>query len=132
VKLLAIAVSIAFCARANSPFDASLQPYVRTGNLAGDVLVEKSGKIVFEKAYGFADREHRVRNTPLTQFHVASVSMQFTAAAVLRLVDMGSLRLDQRVADFVPEVDGANKISIRDLLHCRASSALLPGNEIPA
>ena len=69
--------------------DAYIQPYVRSANFAGQVLVEKNGTVLFEKAYGFADREHHVANTPATQFHIASMSMQFTAAAVLRLVDSG-------------------------------------------
>jgi CubicO group peptidase (beta-lactamase class C family) len=93
-----------------------IQPYVRSSNFAGQVLVEKNGRVVFEKAYGFADREHHIANTKATQFHIASMSMQFTAVAILRLVDSGSIKLDQHVADFVPGIEGADKITIRDLL----------------
>jgi len=82
--------------------DAYLQPYVQSGNFSGAVLAKENGKIVFEKAYGFADRERKVPNTLETRFHVASVSMQFTAAAVLRLVDEGKLSLDAHVGEFVP------------------------------
>jgi CubicO group peptidase (beta-lactamase class C family) len=96
--------------------DAYLQPYIQTRNFSGVVLVEKNGNVVFEKAYGFADQQRHTPNTPSTQFHIASLSMQFTAAAVLRLVDTGSLSLDQRVGVFAPGIEGANKISIRDLL----------------
>ena len=96
--------------------DAYIQPYVRSANFAGQVLVEKNGKIIFHKAYGFADREHHVANTIATQFHIASVSMQFTAAAILRLVDTGSIRLDEHIGDFIPGIEGADKITIRDLL----------------
>lgn len=69
--------------------DAYLTAYVQSGNFSGAVLVKQRKKIIFQKAYGFADREHEVQNTPATRFHIASVSMQFTAAAVLRLVDEG-------------------------------------------
>jgi len=96
--------------------DAYIQPYVRSANFAGQVLVEKNSKIIFEKAYGFADREHHVANTNATQFHIASMSMQFTAAAILRLVDTGSIRLDEHIGDFIPDIEGADKITIRDLL----------------
>jgi CubicO group peptidase (beta-lactamase class C family) len=124
IRPLASAIVIAFCAsvsvaQSNSAaeaIDAYLQPYSQSGNFAGDVLVERTGKIIFEKAYGFADREHRIPNTAATRFHIASVSMQFTAAAVLRLVDTGSLRLDEQVGDFVPGIEGADKITIRHLL----------------
>lgn len=39
--------------------EAYIQPYVRSANFAGQVLVAKNGRVIFEKAYGFADREHR-------------------------------------------------------------------------
>src|SRR5258707_168354 len=77
--------------------DSYLTPYVRSGNFSGDVLVKQNGRAIFEKAYGFADREHWVVNTSATRFHIASISMQFTSAAVLRLVDQGAISLDTRV-----------------------------------
>src|SRR5579872_6379583 len=113
------AVAVCACAalaQNSAAIDAYLQPYIRSGNLAGTVLVAKNGKTVFERAYGFADREHRVPNTPVTRFHVASVSMQFTAVAILRLVDTGEIRLDDRVGEFAPGSPGGDRISIRDLL----------------
>src|ERR1700722_3989317 len=140
MRVLGIAIVIASCAHEArgqgnlmpAAIDRYLQPYVRDGNLAGDVLVAKQGKVVFEKAYGFADRERRVRNTVRTRFHIASVSMQFTAAAILRLVDAGSLNLKEHVTDFVPGLEGANAISIRDLLMERSGLPdinALPGYE---
>ncbi|HXW89586.1 MAG TPA: serine hydrolase domain-containing protein [Terriglobales bacterium] len=95
---------------------AYLEPYVDSGNFAGDILVERNGRIVFERSYGFADRERRIHNTPATRFHIASMSMQFTAGAVLRLVDAGSIRLDELVGTIVPGISGADRITIRDLL----------------
>ena len=109
--------------------DAYLQPYVQSGNFSGAVLAKENGKIVFEKAYGFADRERKVPNTLETRFHVASVSMQFTAAAVLRLVDEGKLSLDAHVGEFVPGIPGAEKITVRDLLTER--SGLPDINSLP-
>ncbi len=123
MKSLAIVVGIALCIGIpawSDPYaaaiDTYLQPYVRSGNMAGAVLVEKKGKIVFEKAYGFADREHRIPNKSTTRFHIASLSMPFTAAAVLKLVDAGSIHLDDHVDGFVPGIEGAEKITLRDLL----------------
>lgn len=109
--------------------DAYLQPYVQSGNFSGAVLANENGKIVFEKAYGFADRERRAPNTMQTRFHVASVSMQFTAAAILRLVDEGKLSLDTHVGEFIPGSKGAEKITVRDLLTER--SGLPDINNLP-
>jgi CubicO group peptidase (beta-lactamase class C family) len=137
IRPLAIVILIAFCASASSAqsnsiaavIDRYLQPYTQSGNFAGDVLVAKNGKVIFEEAYGFADLEHRTRNTAATRFHIASMSMQFTAAAVLRLVDAGSLSLDEHVGNFVPGIAGAEKITIRDLLTER--SGLPDINSLP-
>jgi CubicO group peptidase (beta-lactamase class C family) len=109
--------------------DSYLNPYVQSGNFAGDVLIEKNGTIVYEKAYGFSDREKALRNTSTTRFHIASVSMQFTAAAVLLLVDKGSISLSTHVSDLVTGVSGGDKITIRDLLMER--SGLPDINDLP-
>jgi len=109
--------------------DSYLKPYVETRNFSGHVLIEKNGKIVFEKGYGFADRERKIPITGATRFHIASVSMQFTAAAVLRLIDQGSISMDTHVADVVPGVAGGEKITVRDLLVER--SGLADINDLP-
>jgi CubicO group peptidase (beta-lactamase class C family) len=109
--------------------ESYLSPYVQSNNFSGDVLIEQNGKIVFEKNYGFASREKQIRNTDKTQFHIASMSMQFTAAAVLRLVDTGSLSFDEHVGEVIGDVSGGDKITIRDLLTER--SGLTDINSLP-
>lgn len=122
LELVAIIIAVVFGSatvagnNSTAAIDGYLQPYVQTENFSGVVLVEKSGRVIFEKAYGFADPEKRLRNTPETRFHIASMSMQFTAAAILRLVDQGSITLDEHASDFVQGVEGADKITVRDLL----------------
>jgi CubicO group peptidase (beta-lactamase class C family) len=124
IRRLATVIAMALCAgrsiaQSNSTpaaMDAYLQAYARSGNFAGYVLVEKSGRVIFEKAYGLANRERRIPNAAATRFHIASMSMQFTAAAVLRLVDTGSIALNDHAGDFVRGIEGADKITIRDLL----------------
>ena len=96
--------------------DTCLQPYVQSQNFSGNALVERRGKIIFEKSYGFADREHSIRNSAATRFHIASMSMQFTAAAVMRLLETGKIKLNDHVADFVSGIPGGDKVTIRDLL----------------
>jgi CubicO group peptidase (beta-lactamase class C family) len=108
------------CAPAHDALSASvdryLAPYVATNNFSGVVLIAKEGKVIHGKAYGFADLRAARSNTLNTQFHLASLSMQFTAAAVMRLVEAGKLKLDAPVAQFVPGVPNGEKITIRNLL----------------
>jgi CubicO group peptidase (beta-lactamase class C family) len=81
------------------------------------VGVAVGGKPLLLKAYGMADLEHDVRNTPDTIFEAGSVSKQFVAAAVITLAERGRLSLDDDVRKWFPEVhDYGTPITIRHLL----------------
>ena len=109
--------------------DRYVEPYAASNNFSGVVLIARHGKAVYEQAYGFANRDVEQRNIPQTQFHLASMSMQFTAAAVMRLVDQGKLKLDQTVSKFVPGLPNGDKITIRELLE--QTSGLPDVNGLP-
>ncbi|HEY3380418.1 MAG TPA: serine hydrolase domain-containing protein [Vicinamibacterales bacterium] len=81
------------------------------------VAVSVDDKTVLERAYGMADLEHGVINTPETIFEAGSVSKQFTAAAVLLLTRDGKLALDDAVRKYVPELpDYGSPLTIRMML----------------
>jgi CubicO group peptidase (beta-lactamase class C family) len=113
-----------------SAVDSYINPYVDTNNFSGIVLIKKDYQIIFEKSYGFADREGNAKNSANTRFHIASISMQYTAVAILRLIDQGSLSFDTRVDSVVSGVEGGDKITIRDLLLQR--SGLPDINDLPS
>ena len=82
------------------------------------VGVAVDGKPTLAKAYGMADLEHDVRNTPDTIFEAGSVSKQFTAAAVLLLAREGKLSLDDPVKNYIPELpDYGTPLLIRHMLN---------------
>lgn len=82
------------------------------------VAVVRDGEVVYKKGFGSANLEHRVAISPTTAFNVGSVSKQFTAFAILLLVEEGKLSLDDPVRKHVPEVpDFGKPITIRHLLH---------------
>jgi CubicO group peptidase (beta-lactamase class C family) len=82
------------------------------------VGVSKDGRDVLARAYGSADLEHGIANTPETVFEAGSVSKQFTAAAVLLLAQAGKLKLDDPVTKYLPELpDYGTRITLRHLLH---------------
>jgi CubicO group peptidase (beta-lactamase class C family) len=62
----------------------------------GQVAVAKAGKIVFAHGYGMADREAHQPVNPNSLFRIASLSKPFTSAAILKLVEAGKLRLDEK------------------------------------
>jgi CubicO group peptidase (beta-lactamase class C family) len=82
------------------------------------VVVIADGRVALRRAYGMADLERRVAATPETDYRLASVSKQFTAMAVMLLATDGTLRYDQPVRDFLPELPAAARpVTIRQLLN---------------
>jgi len=81
------------------------------------VGVAIGGKPVLAKAYGMADLERDVRNTPDTIFEAGSVSKQFTAMAVQLLANEGKLSIDDPVRKYIPELpDYGQPLTIRHML----------------
>ena len=80
--------------------------------------VSLNGETVFEKAFGLAELEHNVPNTPQTIFESGSVAKQFTAAALVLLQQDGKLNLDDPVKKYIPELpDYGSPLTIRHLLN---------------
>jgi len=96
--------------------DVLMQRY--TGKVPGaSLLVLKDGKPVLRKAYGYADLERGVAATPATNYRLASVSKQFTAAAILLLAEDGKLKLDDSVRRWLPSLPASDQgITIHHLL----------------
>jgi CubicO group peptidase (beta-lactamase class C family) len=81
------------------------------------VAVAQTGQPLLTRAYGMADLEHDIKNTPETIFEAGSVSKQFTAAAVVLLSLDGKLSLDDPIRKYIPEVpDYGTPVTIRHLL----------------
>lgn len=86
-----------------------------TGVPSASVAVVRGGQIVFAKAYGKQSETMPVARVD-APYQIASVSKQFTAAALLLLEDDGKLSLDDYVSKFVPGITGGDTITIRQLL----------------
>jgi CubicO group peptidase (beta-lactamase class C family) len=83
--------------------DSLVRAYATRGEFSGVVLVAAGGAIVYQHAFGEADREWHVPNTITTRFRIGSTTKQFTAALVLRLAEEGKLRLNGHIVDYLPD-----------------------------
>lgn len=82
------------------------------------VGVSLNGVSVFEKAFGLAEMEHNIPNTPQTIFESGSVAKQFTAAALVLLQQDGKLNIDDPVRKYIPELpDYGKPLTIRHMLN---------------
>ncbi len=84
----------------------------------GSVLVAENGKIIYKGAYGQANMEWDIPNTPDTRFRLGSITKQFTATIVMQLVEQGKIKLDAKLSDYLPDYrkDTGEKVTIHHLL----------------
>ena len=81
------------------------------------LAVVQNGRVVAEKGYGLADVERGVPVTPETVFEIGSITKQFTATAILMLVEQGKVRLDDRITRALPGLpDAWHAVTVRQLL----------------
>lgn len=122
---LVLAVAVLVCAGSFSAsadqftekIDDIFAAYDQPGSPGCAVAVLHRGELVYERAHGCAQLEWDAPITPATIFHVASVSKQFTALAVVLLAEEGKLSLDDDVRKHVPELpDYGPIVTIRHLL----------------
>jgi CubicO group peptidase (beta-lactamase class C family) len=96
--------------------DALMRDY--TGDVPGaSVLVLRDGEPIVRAGYGLADMEMRTPATATTNYRLASVTKQFTAAAILLLAEDGRLKLDDPVRKWLPTLPKVTEpVTIRHLL----------------
>jgi CubicO group peptidase (beta-lactamase class C family) len=83
--------------------DRLLQQHVDDSRIGGAVaLVLRDGQPVYERAFGWNDKESRRPMTVDTIFRIASQSKAFTSVAILSLMEEGRLSLTTPVAEFIP------------------------------
>ena len=104
--------------RPSEQVDKLFEKMDRTISPGCAVAAMRDGKILYQRGYGMADLDHNVPITADTVFHVASMSQQFTAAAILMLAQERKLSLDDEVRKYVPELpDFGAHVTLRQLVH---------------
>jgi CubicO group peptidase (beta-lactamase class C family) len=97
--------------------DEYLELYTKLWAFSGSIAAVKDGKILFRKAYGYANIEHKVENTTETKYKIWSITKQFTAAAILILEERGFLRVEDSLKKYFPDLGELNpQITIHHLL----------------
>lgn len=88
----------------------------RLSLLFGVVVLARNGAPVYERAYGFADREARHSNRVDTAFNIGSINKVFTETAIRQLMAAGKLDLDSTLAHYWPDYPNpevARRVTIR-------------------
>ncbi len=90
----------------------------------GSVAISINGKILYQKAIGFAMLDSNNRkifpDINTEKYRVGSTSKMFTATIVFQLIDEKKLSLDTKLAAYFPQLPNANKITIEEMLYHRS------------
>ena len=86
-----------------------VQSYVADKQFMGTILVAQNSRIILSKGYGYANLEWEVLNTPATKFRIASLTKQFTAAAVLLLEEKKKLKINEPINQYITDAPSAWK-----------------------
>ncbi len=101
----------------HAAFDAICQALFPADGPGGTVLVAKGDQILYHKAFGLDDLKARTPIRTDMVFRIGSVTKQFTAIAILQLVQQGKISLDGEITRFIPDYPThGKKITVENLL----------------
>ncbi|AUD77748.1 serine hydrolase [Kangiella profundi] len=125
MKLILLAISICFSITTNAkPNDQAInksllewQQEVEQSNFSGNVLAILNGQLIYSKSFGLANREKKIPFNENTVFDIGSITKQFTATAIMKLVEEGKLSLgDTLDAHFENVPNDKKNITLHHLL----------------
>ncbi|SHL12898.1 CubicO group peptidase, beta-lactamase class C family [Chitinophaga jiangningensis] len=118
ILLLLFVAATPVSAQLNQRIDSLFSSYNLQNTTGISVLVIKGGKVSYKKAFGLANIEQQTPATTATNYRIASVTKQFTAMAVLILVQQKKLSLEDPITKFFPGFPPYGKeVTIRRMLH---------------
>ena len=127
----ALLLASAACAAQADAIDDYINAEIARQQIPGlSLAIMRHGQLVRAQGYGFANLEHHAPVHPDTLFQTGTVGMQFTAVAVMLLVEDGKLRLDESVRTYLPEAPKSwQSITLRHMLNHTSGIAATPNGE---
>ena len=118
MALLVLSLQIGTAQTIAEQIDSLMWKYQEYGQFNGSVLVADHGKVIFKKGYGLANMEWGIPNEPDTKFRLGSITKQFTSMLIIHLVQQGTLKLDGKITDYLPDYpkETGDSITIHQLL----------------
>ncbi|WP_025665695.1 serine hydrolase [Aquimarina megaterium] len=100
----------------NDKIEEMMQKHVELDQFSGTVLLAKEGKILYQKAFGDANKSYQIKNNIDTKFNIASMGKMFTGVSIMQLEERGKLNINDPVVKYLKDFPFGNKITIHHLL----------------
>lgn len=94
-----------------------VENYSSDSLLNGSILVAKGNEILYQGSFGFKNLEKKEMNTLSTLFPIASLTKQFTSAAILKLQEDKKLSIEDKIGDFIEIPESMKSVSITNLMN---------------
>jgi len=127
--LLYISLIISTPLFAQQKLDAYFEHLSANRKFMGSVAISFKDSIIYTKSVGFADADSGKEINKDTKTRMGSITKTYTAVLVLKAVEEGRIKLDDKLSSFYPQVKNADKITIEQLLKHR--SGIFNFTEIP-
>ena len=102
--------------RKSSDISENLDAIITDNKFRGTVYVKIGNALEYIGTNGFSDKDRHTKNSTDTCFRIASLTKQFTAVAVMQLVEKGKLSLDDTIDKYFPSYKYGKKITVKNLL----------------
>ncbi|MDN5216383.1 serine hydrolase [Fulvivirgaceae bacterium BMA12] len=114
--LLAGSASLVFSQEISQKSDELLEAFAGLNKFNGTVLIYQNDNILLEKGYGFKDVESKTLNNSNTIFQIGSITKQFTAMVILKLLERNQLSLSDKLSKYYPDFPKGDSITLEHLL----------------
>lgn len=112
--------------------DAIAEAWIKAGKTPGLVVgIASDGNMLHAKGYGSADLERNVPMAADSVLLIGSITKQFTAAAIMQLVEQGKLRLEDPISKYYPDFPRGNEVTIRHVLNHTSGIFNYTAHEMP-
>lgn len=117
LAVVAAAFALTVHAQDTARMEQVVREFVDSKQFMGTVLVARGDQIVLDQAYGSANLEWNIANTPATKFRLGSVTKQFTGVSILLLEERGKLNLDDPIKKYYAAAPAAwDAVTLKHLL----------------
>lgn len=109
--------------------DDFISPFVKANQFAGVVVASENGKVIYEKAFGLANADHKIPNQLNTRIGIASITKPMTTVILNRLVENKQISLADKLSKYIPDFPSGDKITIEMIARHRSG---IPHRVMPA
>lgn len=100
--------------------DEFIRPFATSNQFSGVVLASDNGKVIYEKAFGLANADHKIPNQLNTRIGIASITKHMTSVILIRLIGSNKIALADKLNKYIPDFPNGDKITIEMLARHRS------------